>query len=561
MATITERRAAADLRRRQAGEAGERGGEAAFRQYRSAAPHPNGFRRPPAMGTELFGQVDKRNNKEFLHTWGFFSRYSRAYPMWDSFGEYEELVARGAGRQTIASDPDVPFLLNHTGTTMARTRAGTLILEERDEGGYHDAWLNLDREDVRTLQSALRDKLITEMSFKFMIPEGAGEWSDDFMTYEIRSYDLERGDVSAVNYGANPFTDIAAQTPDVLDAIEYLPEGALREAAGRLAKRGAASPEPQRRERIEVSHARRRVDPTASPAVRRLQGKVARTTARYVDLAARTGMSVEQVLTAQLPWYEIRAQADGESAAGAESTDILIYDEIGGSFGVDAKTFAEDLAAITTPRINIRFNSPGGSVFDGEAIHSSIMHHQSRTVGYVDGLAASAASLILMACDEIVVMPAGEIMMHDASMTTQGNAADHGKGQAYLDRHSGHLADIYAARMKTTRDVARELMLAETWAFADEAIELGLADRQGGRGDSLTAGDPGEERMARKFNMGDYQYRYANREAAHSPRTYRVKAEPLMAEVRSAAGDQRSTAPKGTGRSIAYLEAIYDLEN
>jgi ATP-dependent protease ClpP protease subunit/phage head maturation protease len=581
MATVTERRAAAELRRRQAGEAGDRGGDAAFRAYRSQAPGV-GRARTVAMPSQLRSQSEQRNGKQMIHTSGFFTRYARAYPMWDAFGEYEEVIARGAGRETLAAEPDVAFLVNHKGVTMARTaptggREATLLLEERNEGGWHDAWLNPARQDVRDFISAVDDGLITEMSYAFMIPEGKGEWTEDFLTFEIRAYDIDRGDVSGVNYGANPYTDIAAQTPDVLNAIERLPEGALREAAGRLAQRGAEVPATERpaRERIEVSHVRRRVDPTASPAVRRLQGRTARTAARFIELAERTGMSIEETLTSQLPWYEIRSQADGgEGVAEPESTDILIYDEIGGSFGVDAKQFAEDLAAITTPTIRLRFNSPGGSVFDGEAIHSSILQHPSRTIGIVDGLAASAASLILMACDEIRVMPAGEIMLHDASMNTQGNAADHGKGQTYLDRHSGHLADIYAARMGTTREVARELMLAETWAFADEAIEMGLADTKGGRGDSLAAGDPGEERMARRHDLTNYQYRHAGRDDAPSPRIYRVQEEPAEyaadapatfavggQAVNRRAEEQRSTVPERKGRSIAYIEAMIDAES
>jgi HK97 family phage prohead protease len=589
MATVTERRAAAELRRRQAGEAGDRGGDAAFRAYRSQAPGV-GLGRTVAMKSDVGTFPVERNGKQMIHTYGLFTRYERPYPMWDAFGEYEEVIARGAGRETLASNPDVAFLVNHKGVTMARTRNNTLVLEERDEGGYHEAWLNPERQDVRDFVSAINDGLIDEMSYAFMIPEGRGEWTEDFLTFRIGAYNIDRGDVSGVNYGANPYTDIAAQTPDVLNAIERLPEGALREAGARLAARGVAHPSGDGfaptvtaedlaratpRERIEVSHVRRRVDPTASPAVRRLQGRTARTAARFIELAQRTGMSIEETLTSQLPWYEIRSQADGgEGAAEPESTDILIYDEIGGSFGVDAKQFAEDLAAITTPTIRLRFNSPGGSVFDGEAIHSSILQHPSRTIGVVDGLAASAASLILMACDEIRVMPAGEIMLHDASMNTQGNAADHGKGQTYLDRHSGHLADIYAARMGTTREVARELMLAETWAFADEAIEMGLADTKGGRGDSLAADDPGEERMARRHDLTNYQYRHAGRDDAPSPRIYRVQEEPAEhaanasatfavggQAVNRRAEEQRSTAPERKGRSIAYIEAMIDAES
>jgi HK97 family phage prohead protease len=568
MATVTERRAAAELRRRQAGEAGERGGDVAYRQYRSAVAGL-GRSRVVDTPTQVRAASEPRNGKDMVHTSGFFTRYERGYPMWDSFGEYEERIARGAGRATIAANPNVMFLVNHKGVTMARTHNGTLFLEERDEGGFHDAWLNPERPDVQIIKAAMNDGDVEEMSFAFLIPDGAGEWSEDFMTFEIRSYDIDRGDVSAVNMGANPNTDIAARAGQILDELDHLPEGALPEASARLARRGA---EP--RERIEVRSQPRTVDPKASRAVRALQGRQARTAARYVELAERNGLSVAEVVNTQLPWYEIRerraAGDEGASTRQAESTDVFIYDEIGGSFGVDAETFARDLNEITTPQINIRIASPGGSMFDGETIHSAILHHPAHTTGYVDGLAASAASMIAIACDELVVMPAGELMVHDASMTTDGNAADHGKGQTFLDRHSNHIADLYAAKMGVSTQEARDLMLAETWLFSNEAVEIGLADRAGTRADMLPEGDPAEARMARKHDLSQWPYRYQGRAAAPEPRLTR-KADTSELNISDALRDAHrdlvnavsaggSSAPAPTGRSISLIEAQLEAD-
>lgn len=565
MATITERRAAAELRKRQAGEAGERGGDAAFRQYRSQAPGV-GRARTVSTPTELRAASEPRNGKLMIHTWGLFTRYERGYPMWDTFGEYEEMTARGSGRKTLSAGPDVAFLVNHKGVTMARTRNNTLILEEQDPGGHHDAWLNPERQDVRDFYSAVDDGLITEMSYAFVIPDGAGEWSEDFMTFRINEYDIDRGDVSGVNYGANPFTDIAAQTPDVLNALDRLPEGALREAGARLAARGAES-----RERIEVRRQPIEVDPTASRAVRALQGHKARVAARMVDLAQRNSLSVADIVETPLPWYEIRERRaqneDGtDRPAPAESTDVFIYDEIGGSMGVSPKQFAADMNEITTPQINIRINSPGGSVFDGEALHSTILHHPSHTTAYIDGLAASAASLVAIAADEIVTMPAGEWMLHDASMNTQGDAAAHGKGQIYLDRHSNHIADLYGARMGISSEEARQIMLDETWAFADEALELGLSDRTGSRADMLPDADPAEERMAKRHDLSKWAYRHQGRAAAPAPRQVtRGAAKPAGHEdvrdyLNSEAPAERSSAPVATGRSIASIEAALEAD-
>lgn len=591
MATITERRAAAELRKRQAGEAGERGGDEAFRLYRSQAPGV-GRARTVSMATEIGTFPVERNGKPMTHTYGLFTRYERAYPMWDSFGEYEEVIARGAGRETLAANPDVAFLVNHKGVTMARTRNKTLVLEERDEGGYHEAWLNPERQDVRDFVSAVNDGLITEMSYAFMIPDGKAEWSEDFLTYRIGMYDIDRGDVSGVNYGANPYTDIAAQTPDVLDALDRMPAGALREAGARLAARGETVP-ASARERIEVRGPARTVDPAASRAVRALQGRVARTAARYVELAERTGMSVAEAMTARLPWYEIRQQRRAGGNTGGvieddtaplvddapEATDVFIFDEIGGSFGVDPEDFARELNDISTPQLNIRINSPGGSVFDGEAIHSAILHHPAHTTVFIDGLAASAASLIALAADEVVVMPAGEWMIHDASMMTEGNPADHEKGRIFLERHSDHIAGILAAKMGTSPEHVRGLMRDETWAFPKEAVEMGLADRIGTRADARPdAGGDIEERMQCSHDLSHWGYRYQGRAAAPDPRRTRADVDRRRAaleEVNGAEGEeraaairaeldaradqaaqiQRSSVAEPKGRSIALIQA------
>ena len=92
-----------------------------------------------------------------------------------------------------------------------------------------------------------------------------------------------------------------------------------------------------------------------------------------------------------LPWqYEIRA------AAGAREADVFLYDQIGESFfsdGVGAKQFAKDLAALDVDHIHLRINSPGGSVFEGQAIYNAIQRHPARVTSHIDGLAASIASV------------------------------------------------------------------------------------------------------------------------------------------------------------------------
>ncbi len=257
--------------------------------------------------------------------------------------------------------------------------------------------------------------------------------------------------------------------------------------------------------------------------VRRLDSRVARTAARFTELAGRDDLEVADLLDARLPWYTIRSA--GASDDG--SATVFIFDEIGGSFGISAKQFVAELEAITAPVIRVRINSPGGSVFDAIAIYNGLRHHPARIVVYVDSLAASAASVIAMAGDEIVMMPGSQMMIHDASMIEDGNAADMAKAATFLDRQSDNIADIYRLRAGGEASEWRELMRAETWLFAREAVEARLADCT-----QEEQPDPDPElrqRMARSFDLS--QYRYAGREQAPAP-SRRPTAQVLRDQVR-----------------------------
>lgn len=601
--TAQELRAAATLRRQAAEQAGERGGDVAYRAYRSTAPGIGLARRVP-MKTDVRAEQVKRDGKDLVHTYGYFTRYGVAYPMWDAFGEYEESVKTGAGRQTIASNPDVAFLVNHSGVTMARTTNGTLLLEERAEGGWHDAYLNPKRTDVSDLVIALDDRSVDQMSFAFMLGDDDGWWSEDFTHFEIRRYNIDRGDVSAVNYGASPYTDITARTAEVLQDLEHLPIGALRAAEQRLIRRGldpSVGFTVPRRPRVEAGG---RVEPvviargSSSKSVQRLQDRVARAGGRLLDLAAERGIpGVAELLTARQSWYTIVNAAGDEPDQVEDPTaaTVYVFDEIGGSFGVDAKTFAADLDEITTPTINVRINSPGGSVFDGIAIHSALLHHPAKVRTYVDGLAASAASVIAMGADPydevndtggVFVMPGGQMMIHDASMTDEGTAADKAASQTYLDRQSQNIATMYAGRAGGDPAEWRALMLAETWAFADEAVTLGLADKVYERPAPPAASGDVEQRMRRTFDLSRWHYRYTGRRSAPAPSVVRVNIAPgevrVPAATVRAAGDALldrlnepgsgvpAAAPQPTdtgsdrhgepkGRSIALIAAELDV--
>lgn len=207
-------------------------------QQRAAAarsnPIPNGQARSQPFKAELRAQKVIHNDQERVKLVGCASVVEKRYRMWDMFGEYDEVVDQRAFNGTLSRNPDVAYLTNHRGLTMARTTNGTLMLSADSKGLQTEAYVNPKRSDVNDLVTAIEDGDITEMSFAFQITEG--EWNDDFTEFRILEVDLDRGDVSAVNYGANPYTNVAARQTELLQDLRRLPDGARREAARMLAE-------------------------------------------------------------------------------------------------------------------------------------------------------------------------------------------------------------------------------------------------------------------------------------------------------------------------------------
>lgn len=166
------------------------------------------------------------------------------------------------------------------------------------------------------------------------------------------------------------------------------------------------------------------------------------------------------------------------AAAAEEPAEMYIYDEIDGSgwWGISARDVIESLMQVTAPSINLHLNSPGGDVFDAYAIYNALRNHPATVDVIVDGLAASAASYIMLAGDTVTMEPNASVMIHDAIGMTYGNAADHELMRDLLDKQSGIVAQIYAERAGGTTDEWRTAMKAETWYNADEAVAAGLAD-------------------------------------------------------------------------------------
>jgi len=187
---------------------------------------PNGVARSHAFGVKMRASTVIWNKQERILLEGYASVVEKKYRMWDIFGEYDEVVSQGAFDETLSKNPDVAYLVNHRGVTMARTTNGSLELLADGKGLATSAYVNPKRTDVRDLVTAIEDRDVTEMSFAFRIDEG--EWNDDFTEFRIAKVDLDRGDVSAVNYGASPHTSVAARQSEIMQDLRLLPEGAQR---------------------------------------------------------------------------------------------------------------------------------------------------------------------------------------------------------------------------------------------------------------------------------------------------------------------------------------------
>jgi ATP-dependent protease ClpP protease subunit len=210
-----------------------------------------------------------------------------------------------------------------------------------------------------------------------------------------------------------------------------------------------------------------------------------RALARGRELAQRAHALAGQARDTKDPkareWFRFE-NATGED--GTETTVIYIYDMIdswGGYWGISAQEFIQQLMAVTTPTIELRVNSPGGEVFEAVAMFSVLESHPATVTAYVDGLAASAASFLIMAAEKVVMHRNAELMIHDAHGVAIGNAAVMDEMREILDKISDNIASIYAEKAGGTVEEWRAVMIGEggkdgRWYSAQEALDAGLID-------------------------------------------------------------------------------------
>ena len=196
-----------------------------------------------------------------------------------------------------------------------------------------------------------------------------------------------------------------------------------------------------------------------------------------------------------------RAQGSGVRGQGnkpfsfrceAGRAEILLYDAIDPWYGISAKQFHDELKALgPVDAIDLRINSPGGSITEGMAIYSILKRQTAKVTAHIDGLAASMASIVAMAAGEIVMAEGAYLMIHNPLGVVVGDSQEMRDLADLLDKMKSQLVNIYAVRSKQSAEAVAALMDAETWFTADEAIAGGFADRTSPELALAAALDPG----------------------------------------------------------------------
>lgn len=187
------------------------------------------------------------------------------------------------------------------------------------------------------------------------------------------------------------------------------------------------------------------------------------------------------------------------NSAKDEAT-VYLFDAIGGWWGIDPKTWVPEFNAIKAKNIHLRINSPGGVVFDAEAMRVAIAQHPSKVIAHIDGLCASAATGLAIAAREIEMSAGGAFMIHNAWGACVGGELEMLDYAALLRQTTGNIVATYKRRTGKPEKQIRDWMDKETWFTATEALANGFIDRIFEAGAS-NAADPDRERRSRALKL------------------------------------------------------------
>ena len=160
------------------------------------------------------------------------------------------------------------------------------------------------------------------------------------------------------------------------------------------------------------------------------------------------------------------------------SADLILYGDIGDSWldDVSSKNIANELKNLDVSTINLRINSGGGDVFTAIAISNLLKNHKANVIAHIDGLAASAATIITSACDKVIMPKNALFMIHNPWTVVGGEAKDMIKTAEQLDKVKNSIINTYKSKTNLEIEEISKLMDEETWLDPYEAKEKGFID-------------------------------------------------------------------------------------
>jgi ATP-dependent protease ClpP protease subunit len=220
--------------------------------------------------------------------------------------------------------------------------------------------------------------------------------------------------------------------------------------------------------------------------------------------------------------------------------------------GVSAQAFARDLRSLTeADTLHIRLNSPGGDVFAGVAMAQAIRECRASVIVHIDGMAASAASVVVAAAPRSIIAPGGMVMIHNAWTIAVGNEQDLRQVADLLGKVDGEIAVAYQARAGGDLEEWRARMAAETWYTGTEAVQAGLVSE-------VASAAPATPAARAQFDLGAF---------AHAPQPAEPPAPSIADQIadavrahhaaeQAAAAEQQEAADLARRRRVARALAI-----
>lgn len=267
-----------------------------------------------------------------------------------------------------------------------------------------------------------------------------------------------------------------------------------------------------------------------------------------LDIGARPGVRSDIAQSVLARWSpDIRA-------ANSDDATISVLDVIGYDYweeGVTAKRIAAALRSIGDRPVTVNVNSPGGDMFEGLAIYNLLRDHPQKVTVNVLGIAASAASVIAMAGDDVRIGRGAFLMIHNAWVIAGGNRHDMREVADWLEPFDEAMADIYATRTGLSAKEVAKLMDAETYLSGKTSIEKGFADEYMD-GDQLTV-DPKDAnalalRAERRLDL-----------MAQKAGISRAEARQIAAELKS--GGKRGAVPSDEPGAVDLLAGLAQLRD